>query len=57
MPPAVYTQSIIALVWDFDKTLTWGYMQGPLFKRYGVSAKAFWDEVNGLKDRVCCTDR
>ena len=50
MPPAVYTQSIIALIWDFDKTLTHGYMQDPLFDRFGVSAKTFWDEVNGLKE-------
>jgi len=50
MPPAVYTQSIIAMIWDFDKTLTLGYMQAPLFEKYGVVAKTFWDEVNGLKD-------
>ena len=24
MPPAIYTQSTIALIWDFDKTLTHG---------------------------------
>lgn len=50
MPPAVYTQSIIAMIWDFDKTLTHGYMQGPLFDKFSVSAKTFWDEVNGLKE-------
>lgn len=49
MPPAIYTQSTIALIWDFDKTLTHGYMQEPLFRRYGVDAKAFWDEVNALE--------
>lgn len=50
MPPAVYTQSIIALIWDFDKTLTHGYMQDPLFRKYDVSAHTFWEEVNGLKE-------
>lgn len=50
MPPPLYTQSTIALVWDFDKTLTHGYMQDPLFEEYGVDAKVFWSEVNALKD-------
>lgn len=48
MPPPLYTQSIIALIWDFDKTLTHGYMQDPLFAEYNVDAKVFWDEVNAL---------
>lgn len=48
MPPAIYTQSIIALIWDFDKTLTHGYMQEPLFNEYGVDAGDFWREVNAL---------
>ena len=26
--------NIIALVWDFDKTLIEGYMQDPIFKKY-----------------------
>jgi hypothetical protein len=50
MPPALRTQNTIAFIWDFDKTLTPGYMQEPLFKRYGVDSKAFWDEVNALVD-------
>ncbi len=50
MPPPPYTQSIIALIWDFDKTLTHGYMQDPLFDKFNVDAKIFWAEVNGLKD-------
>lgn len=48
MPPPLYTQSTIALIWDFDKTLTHGYMQDPLFEEYGVDAKQFWSEVNAL---------
>lgn len=48
MPPAIYTQNVIALIWDFDKTLTHGYMQEPLFAEFGVNGKTFWDEVNGL---------
>ncbi len=50
MPPPLYTQSIIALIWDFDKTLTRGYMQDPLFDEFDVDAKKFWAEVNSLKD-------
>ena len=48
MPPPLYTQTVIAFIWDFDKTLTWGYMQQPLFDAYGVDSKEFWTEVNGL---------
>lgn len=43
--------NIIALVWDFDKTLVDGYMQDPIFEEYGVDAHAFWDEVNGLPEK------
>ncbi|WP_369045763.1 haloacid dehalogenase-like hydrolase [Sinomonas sp. P10A9] len=50
MPPAIYTQNIIALIWDFDKTLTHDYMQAPLFDKFNVDPKLFWSEVNGLED-------
>lgn len=50
MPPAIYTQNVIALIWDFDKTLTHGYMQEPLFDAFGIDAKIFWAEVNALDD-------
>lgn len=40
--------NIIAIVWDFDKTLINGYMQDPIFKKYGVDARKFWEEVNML---------
>lgn len=38
--------NVIALVWDFDKTLIPAYMQEPLFKRYGVSGEKFWRDCN-----------
>ena len=28
--------NIIAVVWDFDKTLVNGYMEEPIFEYYGV---------------------
>ncbi|MGP5603402.1 haloacid dehalogenase-like hydrolase [Corynebacterium casei] len=51
MPPMLNTQRIIAFVWDFDKTLTHGYMQDPLFDEYGINSKDFWDEVNALPEK------
>lgn len=43
-------QNVIALIWDFDKTLVDGYMQDPIFKEYNVDGKAFWDEVNKMPE-------
>lgn len=43
--------NVIAIVWDFDKTLISGYMQDPMFKKFGVDAKSFWEEVNALPDK------
>lgn len=43
--------NIIAIIWDFDKTLVNGYMQDPIFKEYGVNASDFWKEVNSLPDK------
>ena len=43
--------NIIALVWDFDKTLVDGYMQDPIFEEYGVDAQEFWREVNALPQK------
>ena len=40
--------NIIAVVWDFDKTLVDGYMQDPIFEYYGINAHDFWTEVNAL---------
>jgi hypothetical protein len=44
----LFMQNVIALVWDFDKTLSPHYMQAPLFDQYNIDADAFWDEVNAL---------
>lgn len=46
--PAPFSQTVIAVVWDFDKTLIPGNMQSPLFRHYGIDEAAFWDEVDGL---------
>lgn len=43
--------NIIAVVWDFDKTLVDGYMQDPIFEHYKVDAKKFWEEVNELPSK------
>ena len=48
METSLYTQNVVACIWDFDKTLISGYMQEPLFKRYDINEKRFWDEVNAL---------
>ncbi|MBI1317587.1 MAG: haloacid dehalogenase-like hydrolase [Candidatus Hydrogenedens sp.] len=44
----VFSQDIIAIIWDFDKTLTPKYMQQPLFEAFGVDGASFWKEVNAL---------
>ena len=43
--------NVIAVIWDFDKTLVDGYMQDPIFKKYGVNSSEFWKEVNALPDK------
>ncbi|WP_236915347.1 haloacid dehalogenase-like hydrolase [Clostridium sp. Cult2] len=43
-------QNVIAVIWDFDKTLIKGYMQRPIFEKYDVDERLFWDEVNRLHD-------
>ncbi len=50
MPASLFTQNIIACIWDFDKTLIPGYMQAPLFRRYGVGESSFWAETNKLAE-------
>ncbi len=43
--------NIIAVIWDFDKTLVNGYMQDPIFEEYEINSKEFWDEVNSLPEK------
>jgi hypothetical protein len=50
MPPPLYTQTVIAFIWDFDRTLIPGNMQDPIFEEYGVDPADFWAEVEGLPD-------
>ncbi|HEY0945777.1 MAG TPA: HAD family hydrolase [Opitutaceae bacterium] len=48
MATTLFTQNIIACIWDFDKTLIPDYMQTPLFRRYGIDEPTFWAETNSL---------
>ena len=41
--------NIIAVIWDFDRTLVDGYMQDPIFKRYGIDASKFWADMEKAK--------
>lgn len=43
--------NVIAVIWDFDKTLIDGYMQEPIFKKYGVDPARFWAEVDALPQK------
>ena len=49
MPVPLYTQTVIAFLWDFDRTLIPGNMQDPIFAEYGVDPDVFWREVEGLQ--------
>ena len=44
----IFPQNVIAVIWDYDKTLIPGYMEDPLFRHYGVNPSEFWAEVEGL---------
>ena len=44
--------NIIAVIWDCDKTLIDGYMQDPIFKKFGVDASEFWAENNQRQDEL-----
>ena len=50
MTQQLFLQNIIACIWDFDKTLSPGYMQAPIFELYNVNPKKFWKEVEQLPD-------
>lgn len=43
--------NIIAVIWDFDKTLIKDYMQKPIFDAFEVNAQTFWKEVNALPEK------
>ena len=40
--------NIIAIIWDYDKTLVDGYMQDPIFEDYGIESSEFWGKVNAI---------
>ena len=42
--------NIIAVIWDFDRTLVDGYMQDPIFKRYGIDVSKFWADMEKAKE-------
>ena len=47
-----YTMAnIIAVVWDFDKTLIKEYMQTPIFQDNGIDGNEFWSEVDQLPEK------
>ena len=43
-----FLQNVIAIIWDFDKTLSPTYMQQPLFDHYDIDSNVFWEEVRAL---------
>jgi hypothetical protein len=48
MTKPLFTQNVIAIVWDFDRTLIPGHMQEPLFEHYEIDGAAFFREANRL---------
>lgn len=44
----LHRPNTVACIWDFDKTLSAGYMQTPLFRHYDLDENQFWKEVNAL---------
>lgn len=50
MVTEIFLQAVIAVIWDFDKTLIPDYMQEPLFKHFAVDSKTFWREVKLLPE-------
>ena len=44
-------KNVIAIIWDFDKTLIDGYMQAPIFKEYNIDESKFWEEVNSMPEK------
>ena len=50
MPPTLYTQTVVAFIWDYDRTLIPSNQQDALFEAFNVDGRAFWREVDGLVD-------
>ena len=50
MSHSLFQQTVIAIIWDFDKTLSPNYMQQPLFRHFGVDEATFWKESDGLAE-------
>jgi hypothetical protein len=46
----LFPQNVIAMIWDFDKTLIPGNMQSPLFRHFDIDEGEFWAEVDGLEE-------
>ena len=46
----LFFQNVIAVIWDYDRTLSPHYMQKPLFEAYGIDEATFWNEVHALPD-------
>lgn len=46
----LFLQNVIAIIWDFDKTLSPSYMQKPIFDAYAIDEEAFWKEVRALPE-------
>ena len=45
-------QNIIAVIWDFDKTLVDGYMQKPIFNKYGINDRIFGVRLMSLQMNI-----
>jgi hypothetical protein len=50
MARQLFPQNVIAMIWDFDKTLIPGNMQAPLFRHFDLDEADFWAEVEGLDE-------
>ena len=46
-----FEQNVIAVIWDFDKTLIPGNMQKPIFEHYNIRERDFWAENNQLPEK------
>jgi hypothetical protein len=46
----LFPQNVIAMIWDFDKTLIAGNMQTPIFRHFDIDEAQFWAEVDGLEE-------